>query len=77
MAQYCRYCSFCCYGDCAYCTLYDKVLSDKMIKSVNHCKEFSLCPVGDVLSGRQYRPREKKNQNINNCDQLSIYDMMS
>lgn len=58
MAQYCRYCSFCVYGDVPYCVDHNKVLTDKMIRRTNKCKDFNLSDLGDVESGRQYKPRK-------------------
>lgn len=60
MKQYCRYCAFCCYGDVAYCTEFDKPMSDEQIKRANNCKSFALSELGDVESGRQYTPRKEK-----------------
>ena len=57
--QYCRYCSFCIYGDVPYCTDHDEVLSDRKIRQENHCKDFDLSALGDVESGRQYKPRRR------------------
>lgn len=64
--QYCRYCSFCCYGDIPYCTFYEKELTDKKIRQQNRCVAFDLSPLGDVESGKQYRPR--KNKENADCD---------
>lgn len=72
--QYCRYCSFCCYGDIPYCTHFDKELSDSGIRKQNHCEAFDLSPLGDVESGRQYQPREHRKKD---CDgQMSIMDLL-
>ena len=35
----------------------DEVLTDNKIRRVNHCKDFDLSPLGDVVTGRQYTPR--------------------
>lgn len=72
MAQYCKYCSFCFYGDVAYCTDHDQVLSDNKIRSVNHCKDFDLSPLGDVLTGRVYTPRKTKRKENDEAEQLSF-----
>ena len=58
--QYCRYCAFLCYGDAPYCTDHDKVMSESTIKSVNHCSDFALSDLGDVETGRMYRPRKER-----------------
>ena len=60
MTQYCRYCAFCIDGNALYCTNHDKVLSDAEIRRVNHCKDFELSELGDVITGRQYQPRVGK-----------------
>ena len=63
MKQYCRYCAFCCYGDTAYCTAKNGVLSDSAIRRENHCREFALSDLGDVETGKQYQPRKPKTDN--------------
>ncbi|MBR6030184.1 MAG: hypothetical protein IKP40_13960 [Clostridia bacterium] len=60
MKQYCRYCAFCCYGDVAYCTEFDRPMSDAQIKRANQCERFALSGLGDVETGRQYQPREER-----------------
>lgn len=59
MKQYCRYCSHCIQGDCFYCTVFDMELRESTIKRANKCKEFYLSEMGDVESGRQYKPRKQ------------------
>ena len=58
MKQYCRYCTFCCEGDCYYCTAYDKTLNDEQIKRPNKCKKFAQ--TDDIITGKIYKPREPK-----------------
>lgn len=58
MKQYCRYCAFCCEGDCYYCTVYDKTLNDEQIKRSNKCKEFAQ--TDDIITGKIYKPRKPK-----------------
>lgn len=58
MKQYCRYCSFCCYGDAPYCTAKETVLSESTLRKVNHCKEFDLSPLGNVETGKPYQERQ-------------------
>ena len=72
MAQYCRYCSFCIYGDMAYCTDHEKILSDDKIRRVNHCKDFDLSPLGDVITGRIYTPRRTKQIEDDKEEQISL-----
>lgn len=64
MKQYCRYCSHCIQGDCFYCTVFDMELTEQRIKQLNKCKEFNLCELGDVESGRQYKPRKLREPSI-------------
>lgn len=56
--KYCRYCAFCIVGDSYYCTCKEKVLN--RVDRVTNCKEFVLSELGDVETGKQYKPREKK-----------------
>lgn len=67
MAQYCRYCVFCFEGDGFFCSDPSKdrnkplkYMDEAEIKRVNHCQNFALSELGDVLSGRQYKPRQNK-----------------
>lgn len=66
MAQYCRYCAYCINGDCYYCTSKDKVLNrvDVAVK----CKDFELSVLGDVETGKKYKPRIKTECRENVCD---------
>lgn len=76
MAQYCRYCSFCFEGDGFFCSDKEKPLDDAEILRVNHCKNFDLSPLGDVVTGRQYTPRQKKPKDKpDEFKQISIFDM--
>lgn len=54
--KYCRYCAFCICGDAYYCTNFDKVLHS--VTSATNCSSFSLSALGDVDTGKQYKPRE-------------------
>lgn len=66
--KYCRYCSWCVYGDLYYCTCHDKPL--KRIDRAVNCKEFVKSELGDVETGRMYKPRNRKTNN----DNISIFD---
>lgn len=60
MAQYCRYCNNCTYGDQPYCSVKDETMTEKQMKRTNKCKYFELNPM-DAEPGRgTYKPREKK-----------------
>ena len=62
--KYCRYCSWCICGDPYYCGCFDKVL--KRVDKATNCTEFVESELGDVDTGRKYkpRPRGKKLQQI-------------
>ena len=60
MKQYCRYCGSCIFGDCYYCTDKQRVLTESEVKRANHCDSFNLSDLGDVDTGKQYKPKEPK-----------------
>lgn len=60
MSQYCRYCAFCIEGDALYCTDHEKVLTDKQVRMSNRCEDFALSELGDIFTGRPYKPRTGK-----------------
>ncbi len=64
MNQYCRYCAFCFESDDFRCSNHPSNkqvhMTEAQIKRVNHCKNFALCELGDVITGRQYVERVKK-----------------
>ena len=64
MKQYCRYCAFCFEADEFRCSAEPNgrqlYMTEADIKRPNKCKEFALSELGDVITGRQYNPREKK-----------------
>lgn len=62
MTQYCRYCAFCIDGNALYCTSREKVLSHEQIRRANKCADFALSDLGDVETGRTYRPRRKRTE---------------
>ena len=57
MAHYCRYCAYCFCGDCYYCSRKDKVLNRVDVQT--QCRDFVMSPLGDVDTGKPYKPREK------------------
>lgn len=61
MKQYCRYCSNCSYGDCAYCSVKSKVMNDDAIKRVNKCKDFEFNEIDVLNENKRYKPRKEKN----------------
>ena len=79
MKQYCRYCSFCFEADDYRCSNHPKGKqphwTEEQIKRENHCENFNLSDLGDVITGRQYQPRNntgKQDNNIVQFEQLSF-----
>lgn len=70
--QYCRYCYGCIEGDCYYCTLHDKVLSEAYIKSPNRCKDYALSSLGDIITGARYKPRKPKPKPTEDTEQMRM-----
>ena len=64
MKQYCRYCAHCFEADDFRCSDHPEGKqphwSREQINRENHCPNFALSELGDVETGRQYKPREKK-----------------
>lgn len=54
--KYCRYCAFCICGDTYYCIAYDKELYN--VKRAVNCSEFALSELGDVDTGKPYKPQK-------------------
>lgn len=71
MKQYCRYCAFCFEGDCYYCSALNKPLGDEQIKRPNKCKEFAM--LNDVITGREYKPREQKKPKPKIAEQRGLF----
>ena len=72
MAQYCRYCAWCCYGDFAWCEKHQKIMSEVSAKRSNNCKDFALNPIDAFHENeRGYVPRQKV---VKTYDQLSLCD---
>lgn len=66
--KYCRYCSYCFLGDVYYCNCHDKVL--KRVDKPTSCEDFILSDLGDVETGKPYKPRIKANPIV----QLNFFD---
>lgn len=73
MKQYCKFCCRCFLGDVYYCNAFDKVLTDSGIKHPNNCKEFILSEFGDVDTGKPYKPRERKEPDIDE-NQMKLFE---
>jgi hypothetical protein len=76
MKQYCRYCSFCFEADQYRCSAeingQQLYMTERDIKRPNKCPGFTLSELGDVITGRQYKPRKKKE--AENDGQPSLFD---
>ena len=59
--KYCRYCAFCINGDAYYCTDRDKVLN--RVDRPTNCPDFVMSELGDVDTGKRYKPREPRRMN--------------
>ena len=73
MKKYCRYCSWCVTGNGNYCTCHDKRLG--RLDRVTNCKDFDLSPLGDVDTGRQYKPRKKREDVEPQGEQVTIDEL--
>ena len=47
-------------------------MKESMVKKPNNCPSFSLCPLGHVETGKQYKPREEKQEQIEG--QVTIWE---
>lgn len=59
MKQYCRYCTFCSYGDVCYCDAKKKTMSEEAAKKLNNCEDFDFNPFDVFNPERQYKSRKK------------------
>lgn len=75
MKQYCRHCAFCFEGDGYFCSDKEKPLTESKIKKVNNCPDFALSELGDVITGKAYKPRVKTGEHYEG--QLSFEDMVN
>lgn len=69
--KYCRYCAYCILGDCYYCNFHEKVLP--RIDKPTSCREFVLSELGDVETGKPYKPRERCGKHTVSL-QTSLFD---
>lgn len=64
MPQYCRYCAYCFEADDFRCSNHpdgkEPHWTRQQINQENHCLNFALSDLGDVETGRPYRPRKRK-----------------
>jgi len=78
MKQYCRYCVFCFEADDFRCSNHPEGKQPhwtrKEINRPNKCKNFALSLLGDVETGKPYKPRTGKRGEKRNCDnQLALF----
>ena len=77
MKQYCRYCAFCFEADDFRCSNHPEGKqphwSESDIKRANNCPNFEMSDLGDVITGRKYKPREKKQKEEGT--QMSLWRM--
>lgn len=72
--KYCRYCAFCINinGDCYCCTYHEKTLH--CVDRVTSCPDFVMSVLGDVDTGKPYKPREPHEvKNAVTMQQISLF----
>ena len=66
--QYCRYCAFCFQADedefrcSAEINGQQLHMTRKQINRATTCKEFKYCELGDVVTGKQYQPKQERQE---------------
>ena len=71
--KYCRYCAFCINGDAYYCTDHDKVLN--RVDRPTNCPDFVMSKLGDVDTGKHYKPREPRmTNNAAAVQQITLFE---
>ena len=77
MTQYCRYCAYCFEADDYRCSNHpqgkEPHWSKRDIKRTNHCPNFVLSDLGDVITGRQYTPREVTARRKPEGEQMKLF----
>ncbi len=74
MKQYCRYCGFCIEVDSGYyCTDDDHLMTESDIKRVNVCKNYAYSEIGDIITGKHYRPRKPHKKH--DCKQITFEEV--
>lgn len=77
MNQYCRYCAFCFEADDFRCSKYPEKqlhMSRQDINRANNCKGFALSDLGDVETGKPYKPQDKKRKPKEPAKQQITFD---
>ena len=78
MNQYCRYCAYCFDAELYGCSNeggihYGIYMSEKMIKRANKCPVYAYTDLGDVITGRQYRPLKDPRHNKPKINQPKLF----
>lgn len=73
MKQYCRYCSNFCCGNGEWCKEFQKVVSESYAKRPNNCEKFDFCSIDAYDSTREYKPREKSQNNDGDSGQQTLF----
>lgn len=66
--QYCRYCAFCFQADedefrcSAEINGQQLYMTRKQINRAKTCPEFALSELGDVVTGKQYQPKQERQE---------------
>lgn len=66
--QYCRYCAFCFQSDedefrcSAEINGQHLFMTRKQINRAKTCTEFALSEMGDVVTGKQYQPKQERQE---------------
>lgn len=80
MKQYCRYCAFCIphrdYDRYYYCTDGEREITYAQSRKANKCENFALSDLGDVDTGKEYKPRGKRHMKRDDgAKPISIWDV--
>lgn len=73
MKQYCRYCSNFCCGNSEWCEEFQKPLSESYAKRPNNCEKFDFCNIDAYDSTREYKPREKSQNDDVDLGQQTLF----
>lgn len=77
--QYCRYCAFCFEADDFRCSNHPEGkqlhMTRKEINRENRCQNFALSDLGDIETGKAYKPRESYRPR-KNTDKQDSYEQL-
>lgn len=60
------------YGDYFYCAEFDVEKTESQIKRPNKCSEYIKSTLGDVITGKEYKPRGTYNKGVKGQIELGI-----